>query len=157
MSGTSRFPPGVAAAMLVLVVGVFATSTAAKAQGPSTLTVTVQFVALGGAAPAPGRADVSPRPSPTVGVAVWVVPAGGPVTPPQAMATTDAAGVASFTLPPGSYWVIVPRFTSPPPGMPGGAIVRELPDGTLVQGWTPVELAPASSADVSILLTVPLP
>jgi hypothetical protein len=81
----------------------------------------------------------------------------GPVTPPAATATTDAAGVAAFMLPAGTYWVAVPRLTSPLPGIPGGSITTELPDGTLVQGWTRVDLAADASADASIRLTVPQP
>jgi hypothetical protein len=155
---TNQFLPRVATAMLVLAMGVLGAPPAAKAeQSLSTLTVSVQFVVHSGVPPARGRGAVSPRVLPAVGVATWAVPAGGPMSSPQATATTDAAGVASFTLPAGTYWVVVPRLTSLPPGIPGGAIATELPDGTPVQGWTRVDVLAEASADASIRLTVPLP
>ena len=158
MGHSSRFLLGAATTMLVLLIGALVAPPAASAaQSSSALSVSVQFGVRGGAHRAGGRGGEGARLSPAVGVAVWAVPAGGPVLPPQATASTDAAGVALFTLPAGSYWVVVPRLTTPPPGIPGGAITRELPEGTLVQGWTRVELAADSSADASILLTVPLP
>jgi len=155
---TNRFLPRVATAMLVLAMGALGVPLAAKAeQSLSTVTLTVQFVVHSGVQPAGGRGAVSPQVVPAVGVATWAVPAGGPVSPPQATATTDAAGIASFTLPAGAYWMVVPRLTSLPPGIPGGAIATELPDGTPVQGWTRVELTADAGADASIPLTVPLP
>jgi hypothetical protein len=152
-----RFPTSLATALLVLVLVAVATPRGASAQSFSSITVTVQFVVLSGVQPAPGRGEVSPRTLPAAGITTWVVPAGGPLSPPGATATTDTSGVASFTLPAGSYWVVVPRLASPPPAVPGAAVTTELPDGTLVQGWTPVELAAEASADVTIRLTVPLP
>jgi hypothetical protein len=153
-----KFLPRVAAALLVLAMGALGAPSPAKAEPRlNTLTVSVQFVVYSGVPPARGRSAVSPQKMPAVGVAVWAVPAGGPVAPPQATATTDTADVASFTLPAGTYWVVVPRLTSLPAGIPGGAIATELPDGTLVHGWTPVELIGDASADTTIRLTVPLP
>src|SRR5437868_10749139 len=144
--------------MLVLAVGALDVPPTANAeQSMSTLTVTVEFVILSGVPPGERREAWIPRLLPAVGVPIWVAPAGGPLTPPQATATTDGVGVAEFMLPAGAYWVVVPRLTSLPPGIPGGAIAIELPDGTLVQGWTPVDLAADASADASIRLNVPLP
>jgi hypothetical protein len=147
----------VATALLIVGIGAAAPRAAWTEPNLSTLTVTVQFVILSGVPPAGRREAGSPRLLPAVGVLTWVVPAGGPVTPPAASATTDAAGIAGFVLPAGAYWVVVPRLTNPPPGIPGGAIAVELPDGTLVQGWTQVDLGADTGADASIRLTVPLP
>jgi hypothetical protein len=144
----------------LLVLGLFVPATPPTVSAEpnlSTLTVTIEFVVLSGVPPGVRREGGSPRLLPAVGVLTWVVPAGGPLTPPAATATTDAAGIAAFMLPAGAYWVVVPRLPSPPPGIPGGTIATELPDGTLVQGWTRVDLAADDSADASIRLTVPLP
>ena len=107
MGTSSRVPLALAIAPLVLAVpALHLAPTANGEQSMSTLTVTVQFVILSGVPPGGGREAGSPRLLPAVDVVTWVVPEGGPVTPPQATATTDAAGVAAFMLPAGAYWAV---------------------------------------------------
>jgi len=148
--------------MLVLLTSSTSAQNAMALQSTSMLTVTVQYVAISGVQPSRELGQLDPNrrrsvESPAPGVAVRAVLADTSPTTPVASATTDETGHATFTLPAGSYLVVVPTAPNDFPGLWRAVITRQLPDGTLVSGVQSVDLAPGATGDVTISLVAPMP
>jgi len=119
---------------------------------PGTLQVAVQWARVGGVPPLPDQpGPLQPVIGPASGLRVQLFAAEAPLVP-VAEQPTDAQGEATFTLPAGRYWVLVPWYDALP-GLPGAqASGAYLPDGRLVLAWAAVEVAPAETTAVTLLV-----
>ena len=123
----------------------------------ATLVVRVQQVGRGGTAP---RADQPPRPpvplGPGAGAPVLIVATNAPAVL-VAAGMADAAGQATFTLPPGRYWVFVP-WDAAVPGVPrGSASGGNLPDGRPVLAWAEATLEDGVVVEAPLNIGIALP
>jgi hypothetical protein len=93
---------------------------------------------------------------PPEGALIQVTPPDSPEQP-LAEQAADARGQATFQLPPGRYWVIVPwreQMEGIPPGVARGAY---LPDGQLVHAWAEATLTDGTTSDVVLTIMTALP
>src|SRR3954452_14220254 len=119
-----------------------------------TLHVVAQFIFRGrGDVPIAGtRAAASAR-------EVWVVPGGQGSGPPVARGNTDADGLLTLQVPPGSYWVFIPPLPPDTPAAPD--LVRRvgvtaLPDGTpSLEWWTVADVTAGAAVGATLTLDVP--
>ena len=119
-----------------------------------TLDVVAQFIFRGrGDVPIAGtRAAASD-------LEVWVVPAGQGSGPPVARGNTDADGLLTLEVPPGSYWVFIPPLPPDAPAAPD--LVRRvgvtaLPDGTpSLEWWTVADVTAGAAVGATLTLDVP--
>src|SRR4051794_11662326 len=126
-------------------------STQAALPQMGTLNVQAQFIfrGRGDLAVAGTRAAAS-------GLEVLVVPAGQGSGPPVARGKTDADGLLTLQVPPGSYWIFIPPLPAdaPDPGRRVG--VTALPDGTpSLEWWTVADVTAGTAVRAELSLDVP--
>src|SRR3954452_4157091 len=129
-------------------------STQAALPQMGTLNVQAQFIyrGRGDLAIAGTRAAAS-------GLEVLVVPAGQGSGPPVARGKTDADGLLTLQVPPGSYWVFIPPLPPDTPAAPD--LVRRvgvtaLPDGTpSLEWWTVADVTAGAAVGATLTLDVP--
>jgi hypothetical protein len=157
-SGESAAPAvgsGGAAAPGSGAMGESGTSSQASVTAP--LHVQVQLFGRGGPPPLPGAPPSPPvQLRPPEGAVIQVVP---PDRPEQVLAeqSADAQGQATFELPLGRYWVVVPwreQMAGIPPASGGGAY---LPDGQLVFAWTEATVSADAPNEAVLTITTALP
>jgi hypothetical protein len=125
--------------------------------GGATLRAEVQVLGLGGPPPPPGLQVPGPARMPApAGTLVQVTP---PDSPAHLLAeqAIDARGQATFQLPPGCYWVIVPwrdQMEGIPPGVARGDY---LPDGQLVHAWAEATLTEGTTTEAVLSIMIALP
>lgn len=133
---------------------------ATPAAAGASLVVQVRWRGGGGAAPADdssfGTATPAPSGTPVPGVTVEVRDVNDPDTV-AAQQTTDDQGQAAFVLPPGDYWVDVPRGERADGFDLAHSIVAEMPNGTLVLSWTEVTVPADGGATATLTIITPLP
>jgi hypothetical protein len=116
-----------------------------------TLNVVAQFIfrGRGDAAIADTRAAAS-------GLEVWVVPAGQGSGPPVARGNTDADGLLTLRVPPGSYWIFIPPLPPDAPDLARRVGVTALPDGTpSLEWWTVADVTAGAAVGATLSLDVP--
>lgn len=94
----------------------------------------------------------TPPPTPTaypvrISFRVQVVKAGAP-SEVMTEGDTNASGMIEFRVPPGHYWVLVPKNDQPnvPPGYAGSLGNAPAPDRMVVYGWGDVTVPPHGEA-----------
>lgn len=122
----------------------------------ASLSVQVQYVGQGGAPPPPGVTLPPHVLGPAPQTTVQALPVGDGTATPVASGTTDDTGVVTLTLPPGSYWIVIPSPGGRSVSGPMPPSLTQLPDGTPVFDWKPVDLAPGDSQSLTLSLSVPL-
>ena len=116
-----------------------------------TLNIVAQFIFRGrGDLPIAGtRAAAS-------GLEVLVVPAGQGSGPPVARGSTDADGLLTLQVPPGSYWVFIPPLPADAPDPARRVGVTALPDGTpSLEWWTVADVTAGAAVGATLTLDVP--
>jgi hypothetical protein len=126
-------------------------STQAALPQMGTLNVVAQFIFRGrGDLPIAGtRAAAS-------GLEVWVVPVGQGSGPPVARGSTDADGLLTLQVPPGSYWIFIPPLPADAPDPARRVGVTTLPDGTpSLEWWTVADVTAGTAVRAELSLDVP--
>lgn len=127
-------------------------ASAPTAQGTSMVEGCVVLNIAGGAAPPPGTPPRISSASAGPGIPVSAVVAGNGTADPVATTTTDDGGAFMLALPPGSYWVFVPRAAGDGFVRLSAGTLQRMPDGTVVLAWQPVDLS--GSADITVTLGI---